>query len=97
MCVQMSWVHQSIELYWRLQGILDVCVYVQVSQVHQSTELYWRLQGILDVCVCVQVSQVYQSIELSRLAELAPFTTPLHLEKVVVETAHSNNILVILF
>lgn len=49
------------------------------------------------MCVCVQVSQVYQSIELSRLAELAPFTTPLHLEKVVVETAHSNNILVILF
>ena len=44
--------------------------------------------------VCVQVSQVYQSIELSRLAELAPFTTPLHLEKVVVETARSNNILV---
>ena len=46
------------------------------------------------VSVCVQVSQVYQSIELSRLAELAPFTTPLHLEKVVVETARSNNILV---
>ena len=42
-----------------------------------------------------QVSQVYQSIELSRLAELAPFATPLQLEKVVVETAHSNNIQVL--
>ena len=38
---------------------------------------------------------MYQSIELSRLAELAPFATPLQLEKVVVETAHSNNIQVL--
>ena len=38
---------------------------------------------------------MYQSIELSRLAELASFATPLQLEKVVVETAHSNNIQVL--
>ena len=35
---------------------------------------------------------MYESIELSRLAELAPFTTPTELERVVVETACSNGI-----
>ncbi len=40
----------------------------------------------------MQVSQVYESIELSRLAKMAPFTTAAHLEKVVVDTAHSNGI-----
>lgn len=40
----------------------------------------------------LQVSQVYESIELSRLVELAPFSTTTDLEKVVVETATSNNI-----
>jgi hypothetical protein len=39
-----------------------------------------------------QVSQVYESIQLSRLVELAPFATTTDLEKVVVETATSNNI-----
>ena len=39
-----------------------------------------------------QVAQVFETIELSRLAELAPFTTPTQLEKAVVETAHSNGI-----
>ncbi len=40
----------------------------------------------------MQVSQVYEGIELSRLVELAPFATTTDLEKVVVETATSNNI-----
>ena len=35
---------------------------------------------------------MYESIELSRLVELAPLTTTTELEKVVVETASSNNI-----
>ncbi len=41
------------------------------------------------------MSQVYESIELSRLVELAPFATTTDLERVVVETASSNNIQVI--
>lgn len=40
----------------------------------------------------LQVSQVYESIQLSRLVELAPFATTTDLERVVVETATSNNI-----
>ena len=35
---------------------------------------------------------MYESIELSRLMELAPIATNTELEKVVVETASSNNI-----
>lgn len=35
---------------------------------------------------------MYETIELSHLVELAPFTTTTELEKVVVETATSNNI-----
>ena len=35
---------------------------------------------------------MYESIELTRLVELAPFATTTDLEKVVVETAMSNNI-----
>jgi len=42
--------------------------------------------------LCLQVSQVYESITLSRLVELAPLTNTTELEKVVVETASSNNI-----
>ena len=38
------------------------------------------------------MSQVYESIKLSKLVELAPLVTTTQLEKVVVETASSNNI-----
>lgn len=38
------------------------------------------------------MSQVYETMELSRLVELAPFATTTDLEKIVVETATSNNI-----
>ena len=39
-----------------------------------------------------QVSQVYETVELDWLAKLAPFTTPTHLETIVIETAQSNSI-----
>ena len=44
------------------------------------------------VYVFSQVSQVYESITLSRLVELSLLTNTTELEKVVVETASSNNI-----
>ena len=50
---------------------------------------------IRSTLLVLQVSQVYESIELTRLVELAPFTTSFQLEKVVVETAHSNGIQVL--
>lgn len=47
---------------------------------------------MLDALCQLQVAQVYESIELSRLVELAPFSTTTDLERIVVETATSNNI-----
>ena len=39
---------------------------------------------------------MYETVELDWLARLVPFTTPTHLETVVIETAHSNGIQVLL-
>ena len=35
---------------------------------------------------------MYETVELDWLAKLAPFTTSTHLERVVINTAHSNGI-----
>ena len=39
---------------------------------------------------------MYETVELDWLARLVPFTTSTHLETVVIETAHSNGIQVLL-
>ncbi len=81
-----------------------LCVINLSSVLSLVVVLYWSNRRVhyclvLGVCVSgfhwyrvVKVSQVYESIQLSRLVELAPLTTTTELERVVVETACSNNI-----
>uniref|UniRef100_A0A1B6EIE9 Eukaryotic translation initiation factor 3 subunit A n=1 Tax=Cuerna arida TaxID=1464854 RepID=A0A1B6EIE9_9HEMI len=49
------------------------------------------LQDVTLVRLIRQVSQVYQTIKFSRLLELAHFTTPFHMERLLVECVRHND------
>uniref|UniRef100_A0A1X7VGV1 Eukaryotic translation initiation factor 3 subunit A n=1 Tax=Amphimedon queenslandica TaxID=400682 RepID=A0A1X7VGV1_AMPQE len=60
---------------------------------NEDTSVYvGSLREVTLVRFVKQISQVYHSIPLSRLAELSLIATPMELERIVVETARTNDI-----
>ena len=58
--------------------------------IEQKEDLVKYVPALQDITVTrllKQVSQVYQTIEFARLASLAPFASPFHLERVIVDAA----------
>lgn len=49
------------------------------------------LQDVTLVRLVRQIAQVYQSIEFVRLIEIAKFTTPFHLERLLVDCVRHND------
>lgn len=78
---------------------LTLCKRVQAVtdslQGHGDEQYIPPLQDVTLVRLIRQVSQVYQTIEFSRLLELAHFTTPFHLERLLVECVRHNDMQVL--
>jgi len=78
---------------------LNLCekVDVKLKEIGESEELASlkqydsALRDITLIRLLKQVAQVYQSIQLSRLMELAKFSTSHHLERLIVESARQND------
>lgn len=49
------------------------------------------LQDVTLVRLVKQIAQVYQSIELARLIQITKFTTPFHLERILVDCVRHND------
>lgn len=49
------------------------------------------LQDVTLVRLVKQIAQVYQTIELARLIQIAKFTTPFHLERLLVDCVRHND------
>lgn len=81
-----------------LSAIEDTAVYVgslrEVTLVRFVKQVRERVQLLktISIFVSFKISQVYHSIPLSRLAELSIIATPMELERIVVETARTNDI-----
>lgn len=87
---------QLQELYQCLEvdfNPLTLCKRVQdvTSQLQGDEQYIPPLQDVTLVKLIRQVSQVYQTIDFSRLLELALFTTPFHLERLLVDCVRHND------
>lgn len=87
---------QLQELYQCLEvdfNPLTLCKRVQAvtSQLQGDEQYIPPLQDVTLVKLIRQVSQVYQTIDFKRLLELALFTTPFHLERLLVDCVRHND------
>ncbi|CAH1404282.1 unnamed protein product [Nezara viridula] len=87
---------QLQELYQCLEidfNPLTLCLRVSAvtSQLQGDEQYIPPLQDVTLVKLIRQVSQVYQTIDFSRLLELALFTTPFHLERLLVDCVRHND------
>ncbi|KAK9496574.1 hypothetical protein O3M35_013160 [Rhynocoris fuscipes] len=87
---------QLQELYQCLEvefNPLTLCKRVQdvTSQLQGDEQYIPPLQDVTLVKLIRQVSQVYQTIDFDRLLELALFTTPFHLERLLVDCVRHND------
>ncbi|BES96804.1 Eukaryotic translation initiation factor 3 subunit F-1 [Nesidiocoris tenuis] len=84
------------ELYQALEvdfNPLTLCkrVYAVTSQLQGDEQYIPPLQDVTLVKLIRQVSQVYQTINFKRLLELSMFTTPFHLERLLVDCVRHND------
>ncbi|XP_014252767.1 eukaryotic translation initiation factor 3 subunit A [Cimex lectularius] len=87
---------QLQELYQCLEvefNPLTLCKRVKAvtMELTQDEQYIAPLQDVTLVKLIRQVSQVYQTIDFKRLLELAVFTTPFHLERLLVDCVRHND------
>ncbi|KAK7792189.1 hypothetical protein R5R35_005144 [Gryllus longicercus] len=72
----------------RVHSVIEDLKQEESSPLHQYVG---ALQDVTLVRLIRQVSQVYQTIEFQRLLELAKFTSPFHLERLLVDCVRHND------
>ncbi|XP_043470535.1 eukaryotic translation initiation factor 3 subunit A [Leptopilina heterotoma] len=86
-----SWLEvefHPLELCGRVDSVIQT---LQADETNPLAQYVPALQDVTLVRLVHQVSQVYQTIQLSRLLELAKFTTDFHLERLLVDCVRYND------
>lgn len=72
----------------RVQTVTQAIIQEENSQLQQYIQ---PLQDVTLVRLVRQVAQVYQTIEFDRLIELAKFSSPFHMERLLVNCVRYND------
>lgn len=72
----------------RVQSVIEYLCNEENSPLQQYVP---ALQDVTLVRLVRQIAQVYQTIEFSRLIQLAKFTTPFHMERLLVDCVRHND------
>ncbi|XP_057654907.1 eukaryotic translation initiation factor 3 subunit A [Diorhabda carinulata] len=86
-----NWLEVDFHPLLLCQRVHEVIVSLE-SEDNSSLEQYVpALQDVTLVRLVRQIAQVYQTIEFARLLQIAKFTTPFHLERLLVDCVRHND------